>query len=957
MSIHTRRLPAGCLSGSIAAALLCLLAGCGGDQGPVTAGSSNFKPADGSAEQPADDASPPQDGAKNSTAPTPPLKVNVKTNKGKSTATDDAAAAIPNSPFNKASPATEADTKTGQTSGSEKYPLPEGDAAALVQFFEEMGQRQPRGNNREEALEDLIQIQEARLAAARKALSLEMDKQQRKSLVEAARNIYILFMQVRVPQASEKMHAFVDELAKSPQPDTQEIGRHQAFQLKVMDIVQDQPQDATEILAELKQFVQAEKNSVDAYDTAAEVCGALQAVQALRAGLGEALTFLGETYKDNPDEKVAARAKGHLDLAKAMQLELSSKFEAVIQKEPEADEKLLAAFKELLTDGNLSETLYEQIKQIAYLLEAQLDRHDLVQQVLEESAAAYKDSPLGSDVAAAAENAKKRIGLIGQPLAVDGVLPDGSPFNWKAYEGKVVLVDFWATWCGPCLEEFPNIARNYRRYKEQGFEVVGISLDNELDAVIGFTTRQRLPWTVIVSQDLFDKKTIETNKLDAHPLAPQCGIEGIPFVVLIGKDGKVDSIHVRGEKLGKRLAELLGDSDAPAAKPTEKSAAEKPGEEEPTGAKPAKKPASDEAPKNEDQGGCGAAEPAAEAAAETEEESKVNPYSAKPGLSTADLLKFIDKMLDKPKTIQSRPSFAEALCEACDRVLAANPPASAADLLLVTETKLETLHKAACGGDTKADEQLAAFCEQMKADPRPTIAAQVAFLALERKILEGDKLPPEQIDAVLKELSDYFAKEKLTARHLRIASSTVALINRMENGPEREKHFVSFGNAFAKSSDKELARYGKKLAKKPAATESDLVGKEMELSGTTAAGGPFDWKKYRGKVVLVDFWATWCGPCLREMPHVRELYDRLHDKGFEIVGVSLDKDAEALSTFLEENQLPWETLAGDETQELAEKYSIRGIPTMMVVDKEGKILGVAHQVQQLMPIIEKALGN
>jgi secreted Zn-dependent insulinase-like peptidase len=183
-------------------------------------------------------------------------------------------------------------------------------------------------------LEDLIAIQEARLAAAKKALSGEMDKKLRKNLVEESRNIYILFMQVGVPQASEKMQAFVADLAKSPQPETQEIGRHQAFQLRVMEIVQSQPEDATEILAELKQFVEAEKKSVDAYDTAAEVCGALQAVATLRAGLTEALTFLGETYKDNPDEKIAARAKGHLDLAKAMQIDLSSKFEAVIKRSP-----------------------------------------------------------------------------------------------------------------------------------------------------------------------------------------------------------------------------------------------------------------------------------------------------------------------------------------------------------------------------------------------------------------------------------------------------------------------------------------------------------------------------------------------------------------------------------------------------------------------------------------------
>ena len=99
--------------------------------------------------------------------------------------------------------------------------------------------------------------------------------------------------------------------------------------------------------------------------------------------------------------------------------------------------------------------------------------------------------------------------------------------------------------------------------------------------------------------------------------------------------------------------------------------------------------------------------------------------------------------------------------------------------------------------------------------------------------------PMEQVPDVLKELQDYFAKEKLAAKHLRMASSTVALINRLTDGDAREKHFAEFGKTFATSSDKELARYGKKLAKKPAATESDLVGKPLELAGTTAKGADF----------------------------------------------------------------------------------------------------------------------
>ena len=137
-----------------------------------------------------------------------------------------------------------------------------------------------------------------------------------------------------------------------------------------------------------------------------------------------------------------------------------------------------------------------------------------------------------------------------------------------------------------------------------------------------------------------------------------------------------------------------------------------------------------------------------------------------------------------------------------------------------------------------------------------------------------------------------------------MASSTVALINRLEDGDEREEHFVNFGGTFAKASDKELARYGKKLAKKPAAAESDLVGKPLELAGTTAKGADFAWDTYRGKVVLVDFWATWCGPCRREMPNVKALHEKHLHAGFDIVGISLDKDQEALASFSKRTRCP-----------------------------------------------------
>ncbi len=925
---------------------LALLAGCQGESGPVTAESTRFKPKKEGAAKPAD-----------KTAAAAPERDSPFAAVDSATGDPGDESSVPSSPFAEQSDAKKPAAATENSSG-EKYALPKGDVQSLLRFIDELGQRDPEGTTRDEVLADATAIQEARLAAAQRALvSGKLDDRTRAAVIRACMQIYELLAQLQVPDAKERYEGFIADLAGSDDPQLAEVGRLRQSQFRLQTLMSGDPPDGSAIAAEVKKLVADEKESVGAFVLGSSVCDGLnnmaEATSALRPALIELLTFLGATYEKNAEEQIAAGAKQHQELARAWGQDLFGKCDAVAAGETEAGEKLVAAVQDLVKQP--SNSAFSHAQKTAYRLEAELEQHELALQVYDALAngfSSHESQEIVAATATMAENAHKRIGLIGKPLAIDGVLINGKPFDPKSLEGKVVLVDFWATWCGPCLREFPNIERNYLDYRDKGFEVVGISIDSDMSQLEHFFSRKQVPWTVVISQELFDKKATDPEKpFESHPLAVACGVDSIPFVVLVGKDGNVDSIHVRGEKLGKRLAELLGEP----AKADAKAGDAKPAEAKGKDGGPAEKADGDDPPAKEEEGGCGAEEPAAEAAAPPAEDETINPYSAKPGLSTADLVKYIDRMLDKPKSIQIRPGFAEALCEACDRLLKSDPPAKETELLLAAETKFDTLHKSACNGDAKADEQLAAFCEQMKADMRPRIAAQVSFFALERKVLEADKLPPDELAAVLKELEDYLGKEKLTAKHLRLASSTVALINRIENGEQREKHFVAFGNAFAKSSDKELARYGKKLAKKPAAAESDLVGKELELAGTTVTGEAFDWKKYRGKVVLVDFWATWCGPCIREMPHVREMYDKLHDQGFEIVGISLDKDREALDTFLAEHQLPWETLAGDDTQDLAEKYSVRGIPTMMVVDKEGKVLGVAHQVAALRPLIEKAL--
>ncbi|MFM8705279.1 MAG: TlpA family protein disulfide reductase [Planctomycetia bacterium] len=139
----------------------------------------------------------------------------------------------------------------------------------------------------------------------------------------------------------------------------------------------------------------------------------------------------------------------------------------------------------------------------------------------------------------------RRLSLPGNPMEITGTLLNGKKFDQKSLAGKVVLVDFWATWCGPCVAEIPNVLEQYEKYHKDGFEVVGISLDQDREALEKFVDEQKIPWPI-----LFEETEGESWQ---HPLATFYGISGIPTVILIGRDGNVITLNARGEKLGEQL--------------------------------------------------------------------------------------------------------------------------------------------------------------------------------------------------------------------------------------------------------------------------------------------------------------------------------------------------------------------------------------------------------------------
>lgn len=156
------------------------------------------------------------------------------------------------------------------------------------------------------------------------------------------------------------------------------------------------------------------------------------------------------------------------------------------------------------------------------------------------------DEPERRARGAAMLKALRLLALPGRPMRLEGPLLDGKAFDPAVLAGKVVLVDFWATWCQPCLAELPTIQALYEKYHERGFEVLGVSLDESRQDVEGFMTERRIPWPTVFSgmgwQD---------------PLADSYGIRMIPRLILIGRDGAVISIDAKGERLADAVAELF----------------------------------------------------------------------------------------------------------------------------------------------------------------------------------------------------------------------------------------------------------------------------------------------------------------------------------------------------------------------------------------------------------------
>ena len=284
--------------------------------------------------------------------------------------------------------------------------------------------------------------------------------------------------------------------------------------------------------------------------------------------------------------------------------------------------------------------------------------------------------------------------------------------------------------------------------------------------------------------------------------------------------------------------------------------------------------------------------------------------------------------------------------------------------------KLGEINYAYFGGKEKYDEMVKLAEANADKTPPATLTLAIDLDRLNARIANKIDLGAETERDLADEIQGF---DRLVAKHSEataedrasvLMNKAMLLIRALHEVPKGKEVLAQVKRDFASTdASKAVDDLLESLAQeeKAEATRSQLKPGSAfpEFDGADLEGKPLSIAQYKGKVLLIDFWATWCGPCVAELPNVLKTYAKYHERGFEVIGISLDDDRAKLNMFIKQKSIPWKQHFDGKAWEspVAQKYGIDAIPATFLLDGNGKIIATELRGDALETAVEKALAK
>lgn len=425
------------------------------------------------------------------------------------------------------------------------YPVPDLPPAQLLDYINRLATLEPIGESDDEYIADQISRAKSRLVAAdRIILSPDTNDDLMTAAVRAKLDTLRTLAMIDPSGLGIHFEQFIAALQEGESTEFAQLGRVSRLWFEVDRLAYGQAQTPDDLLAKLKSLLE-DSAAGESEFLAAQDAGFVLNDRGFQDEATEVLKLIGNRFSNHAE--LGEEAKELL-----LKTQFREKVIAAMSGGRQEIQSLFLAIRDMLKDKEkLSVEVLDNTLNAGQVLEFNGHLED-ASRVFEAIGKAFKDFPdknLAKQAELSVAFAKTRLDVIGKDIEIEGSYIDGSPFSWEKFKGKVVLVDFWATTSSPWHSSLPNLKAAYDRFHAEGFEVIGINVDRVRQNAYDYLRSARLPWPMVMDE-------VATG-IQGNPNAIRYGVQAVPFVMLVGRDGKVADIHVRGPRLTKRIEELI----------------------------------------------------------------------------------------------------------------------------------------------------------------------------------------------------------------------------------------------------------------------------------------------------------------------------------------------------------------------------------------------------------------